>query len=332
MLIQDILFLCIGLFFHLIGKNSIFTGIILSNLIILVMRYIATNTTKESFNKMQYYPVLSNPEIIEFKNSVLHGSQNPKTLQQPPIIPPLGDLDHWKANEYTTHSHINARTVQENQNLLNDPYITTNDWLTTNGTSNKFPLSDADTYKHTPKCIKETFISELQPNIYTDNIPQPILTGLGLVDETPQRYTVLTTPAMYDVKTGKGYIDDKYQMYVETPFSPSVSKSNGNYKTLDTAYNLPNRRHNESFSELTPREELSQYYMKSKIDMLDYDQTAPLYKINPEAVKTHIDVTNRFRSNMQETMMRKRNAEAWQKRMYPLDTNQRRMLGGTRIN
>ncbi len=27
---------------------------------------------------------------------------------------------------------------------------------------------------------------------------------------------------------------------------------------------------------------------------------APLYAINPDAVKMHIDVTNRFRSDMQE--------------------------------
>ncbi len=30
----------------------------------------------------------------------------------PPIAPPLGDLDTWKASEWTTHSHVNSRTVQ----------------------------------------------------------------------------------------------------------------------------------------------------------------------------------------------------------------------------
>ncbi len=30
--------------------------------------------------------------------------------------------------------------------------------------------------------------------------------------------------------------------------------------------------------------------------------------------------------------MRKRNAEAWQRKMYPLDTNHRRMLGGEMVN
>ncbi len=52
--------------------------------------------------------------------------------------------------------------------------------------------------------------------------------------------------------------------------------------------------------------------------MYDVDENAPLYAINPDAVKMHIDVTNRFRSDMQESLMRKRNAEAWQRKMYPV--------------
>ncbi len=68
--------------------------------------------------------------------------------------------------------------------------------------------------------------------------------------------------------------------------------------------------------------------LEKKLDMYDVDENAPLYAINPDAVKMHIDVTNRFRSDMQESLMRKRNAEAWQRKMYPLDTNHRRMLGG----
>ncbi len=84
----------------------------------------------------------------------------------------------------------------------------------------------------------------------------------------------------------------------------------------------------ENVRDLSGAEEMSEYYNKNKLDMYDVDENAPLYAINPDAVKMHIDVTNRFRSDMQESLMRKRNAEAWQRKMYPLDTNHRRMLGG----
>jgi hypothetical protein len=349
MYIQDIVILFIGLFFHMIGKNSISTGIYIAQIVVLVFK---SMPTYEPFNKMKknsiYYPVLSDPNVIEFKNSYLHGKQNPKTLIDPPIAPPLGDLDNWKAHEYTTHSHINARTVQDNSNLIDDPYITTNDWLSSafpqteyyNMQYNKYPQNDIDTYNAVeqanptpsckprrldiryPKSTVEPFISELQPNIYTDNPPQPILSNLGLVDDTPQHYTVLASPFPGNPSE---------QIYVETSTEPHFTRGEGKYKTLEYAYGFP-KKHHVKEQQLTPRQDLSQYYMKSKIDMFDYDQTAPLYKLNPDAVKTHIDVTNRSRSNMQETLMRKRNAEAWQQRMYPIDTNQRRMLGGSRIH
>ncbi len=68
------------------------------------------------------------------------------------------------------------------------------------------------------------------------------------------------------------------------------------------------------YRDLSGAEEMSEYYIiKLKLDMYDVDENAPLYAINPDAVKMHIDVTNRFRSDMQESLMRKRNAEAWAK-------------------
>ncbi len=35
---------------------------------------------------------------------------------------------------------------------------------------------------------------------------------------------------------------------------------------------------------------MSEYYNKNKLDMYDVDENAPLYAINPDAVKMHIDV------------------------------------------
>lgn len=43
-------------------------------------------------------------------NQVLAGPANPKTLIAPVVVPPITDLDHWRANNLINHSHINTET------------------------------------------------------------------------------------------------------------------------------------------------------------------------------------------------------------------------------
>jgi Family of unknown function (DUF5762) len=374
-----------------------------------------------------YYPTFmsgDSPNVIG-KNASLTGPQNPKTLMPPPIAPPLADLDTWKANEWTTHSHINSRTVQYEDeagpfrtfrnhservipvNCLssyeddqaNNPCFKR--YLSRIGMSSELGIMESfedfgsggepqvpesggalvkdldepyySPFSKTSSDIIEPFISELQPGIYTSNIDQPILANDGLLPDIPQSQTTLFTPII------NGKPRDKMQIYVEDKEADVIpSFNNSGYRSLDRAYELPQRyvrerlpkRYGEwrarrstipgipfntrvgygtdtegvggpctlggtgwvsgveNVRDLSGAEEMSEYYNKNKLDMFDVDENAPLYAINPSAVQTHIEVTNRFRSNMQESLMRKRNAEAWQRKQYPLDTNHRRMLGG----
>jgi hypothetical protein len=332
-----------------------------------------------------YYPtfISGNSENVIGKNAALTGPQNPKTLLPPPVAPPLGDLDTWKASEWTTHSHINARTVQYEDeagpfhtfehntervipvNCLssyeddqsNNPCYKR--YLSGIGVESEIGIREPFEFTQNVGLVKdlefdnapmiEPFINELQPGIYTSNIDQPILDNLGLLPDMPQSQTTLFTPII------NGKSRDNMQIYVEDKEADVIpSLNNSGYLTLDRAYELPQRyvreRLPKRYGEWRPRrsivpgdgrvgienvndlsgaEEMSQYYNKNKLDMFDVDETAPLYAINPSAVQTHIDVTNRFRANMQETLMRKRNAESWARKQYPLDTNHRRMLGGT---
>lgn len=324
-----------------------------------------------------YYPtfVSQNSENVIGKNNALTGPQNPKTLISPPIAPPLADLDTWKASEFTTHTHINSRTVQYedeyNGNYSNGEVNWLSGYQDQNAnkpcfkryftSSGEFDtIEPFDTLiKDLDNGIKEDFISELQPGILTSNIDQPIMANLGLLPDIPKSQTTLYTPII------NGKPRDGLQIYVEDKAAPLIrGVKTGGYNTLDRAYENPRKyvkerlpqrfgawsakqsiipgdnRFNsigscpggqvgiEQVRDLSGAEEMSEYYNKNKLDMYDVDRHAPLYEINADAVQTQIAVTNRFRSDMQETLMRKRNAEQWARKQYPIDTNHRRMLGG----
>ena len=52
-------------------------------------------------------PVESNDDNYVSSNYKFVGGPNPKTLIPPVIVPPIADMSYWKANNITTHSHIN---------------------------------------------------------------------------------------------------------------------------------------------------------------------------------------------------------------------------------
>ena len=54
----------------------------------------------------------NNPNYIS-KNQLLAGPANPKTLIKPVIIPPIADLDYWRANNLINNSRINSESVYD---------------------------------------------------------------------------------------------------------------------------------------------------------------------------------------------------------------------------
>jgi len=76
------------------------------------------------------------------------------------------------------------------------------------------------------------------------------------------------------------------------------------------------------------------YISRSNIDTTDFaDSYGPLREHNPYTRNIHeladnayIDSTNDFRADLQRSRMRKRNAEEWQQRLYPINKGGQRML------
>lgn len=54
----------------------------------------------------------NNPNYIS-KNQLLAGPANPKTLIKPVVIPPIADLDYWRANNLINNSRINSESVYD---------------------------------------------------------------------------------------------------------------------------------------------------------------------------------------------------------------------------
>jgi len=55
-----------------------------------------------------------NNENYTSRNQKLVGQANPKTKIAPVIVPPIAELDYWKANNLVTHSAINEQTQVDN--------------------------------------------------------------------------------------------------------------------------------------------------------------------------------------------------------------------------
>jgi len=317
-----------------------------------------------------YYPMLirDDDRNITSKNASLYTGGYPLTTVPPPMAAPLADLDTWRMSPSTTHSHVNSRTVQEDDNWYDtyrdrsiyDRYDPQTDQVSFAKSllyevpnANHLTSYAADNTLDTcydrlvaENKLVEPFVSELQPNILTDVPKQPILSNLGLVDTAPQRKTVLYTPVIDNT------VYNDAEIYAEDGTDDHAPRSDG-YATLNSAYRLPRRYPRTSANlpqrygryhkqhmytptgtreacvqDLSGAQEMSEYVnSRNKLDMFDVNRYAPLYKIQEDSIGSYIDVTNRSRSDLQNTMMRKRNAEAWQRKEYPMDMNPRRMLG-----
>ena len=107
----------------------------------------------------EYSPPSVPLNCLQSKNSMLYGMQNPKSLIPPPMAPPLGDLEFWKANDWTTHSHVNTRNLQYEDEYLGYDHSKVN----YNSSIDSVPLTKEE-IALLP--YSENFISELQDGIF----------------------------------------------------------------------------------------------------------------------------------------------------------------------
>ena len=130
-----LLLLLLLLIYTRIGFISLFISLFLSLLFIIILYYIQKKTmynykvdqigTSNQSTVEHYIPTetsshtrfcndsrkigANDPNYVS-ANQRLAGPPNPKTLIQPVVVPPITDLDYWRANNLINHSHINTES------------------------------------------------------------------------------------------------------------------------------------------------------------------------------------------------------------------------------
>jgi len=153
-------------------------------------------------------PVQPNNGNYVSSNYKFVGGPNPKTLIPPVIVPPIADMSYWKANNITTHSHINdsknlevfqsgyevsnlcgnntCPTTNNNYDLnkLNSRYkkINQKQEQPNSQFNNKYHQKYFDHQKETHKDVVENFTIEDFDSDQGDN--QEKIENIGLINKT----------------------------------------------------------------------------------------------------------------------------------------------------
>lgn len=268
------------------------------------------------------------------RNQMLVGWGYPKTRIPPIIAPPSHDLESWADSGLTRRNQINSKKPFD---LYTSGFGTI--------TSYSEPRRCVECMHSPCRCddrsydrYKDDLLTQtIQPGVYQKTLAgEPINTMIGVsyqqqflptvVEQTPDDikftqvpYEQLSANAMqygsqnysniYDPRfTGYGASD---RMYIE----PMTGQARFFYRDID-AVKMPN------------------YITRNKIDNLPW---APTYgpDVPMQGYGEHRQLANNayhdsalvFRTEMQERLMRKRNAEMWQRRVAPIYTGQQLGLG-----
>jgi len=189
---------------------------------------------------------------------------------------------------------------------------------------------------------KNLFKQIIQPNVYTTNqVNEPVNSNIGISFD--QQFEPLT----YDVDEF-GTIDftevnpldpefnpkDNMLKYSDTEVTVPVTPYNvydprfSGYGTSYRAYSDENVGQTKFFYDDVDSVRMPNYVIRSKIDFADFaDQYGPMdpnksnlnnSTIRQLANQKFVDDAITFRTGLQERLMRKQNATAWQQRKYPI--------------
>lgn len=173
---------------------------------------------KAGSNPFAYDAVLVEPNDTNYvsSNYKFVGGPNPKTLIPPVIVPPIADMSYWKANNITTHSHINdSKNLEVFQsgyevsnlcgnntcpstnnnydlNKLNSRYkkINQKQEKTNPGFNNKYHQKYFDHQKDTHNAFYDTNSNQIVENFtiedfdINENEEQDKIENIGLVNKT----------------------------------------------------------------------------------------------------------------------------------------------------
>lgn len=298
-------------------------------------------------------PIAPNDPDYVSLNQHLVGPANPKTLIPPTIAVPSHDLSVWKENDLVKHSAINAQTNFD----LNRSGYTMDTFMPSKCTiCNYIPCMCHVSKKINKLSYKDKLLTQtIQPGVYQKSyVGEPINNNIGItftqpfvptvVDETPTSIK-FTQYNPSDIHRIPSYIaseipsDDVKITLTPNPHQPVVEQTieqtqNNVYDPRFTGYGTSYRGYTD---ELTGQAKFfykdvdavirPNYIVRSNVDVFPWaDHYGPDKKnyaadeIRTLANNAFHDSAIKFRTDLQERLMRKRNAEMWQCRAFPKST------------
>lgn len=332
-----------------------FTTFVICIVVILAIYY--SSLTKEKmtqYDDFKYPPTksrfcndvspLTYDEEYFSQNQLLRGGSIPKTLI-PPIIPqPSHDLTNWKASDLTVDSRTNTLTNYDAYaaGYVGEKFDFNKGYSGYLVPNNKTRISRSDQLRTTT----------LQPGVYqTSDFSEPI-NSLAGISQQKQFQPMIISEDKYGVKYS---VDEKVDMFpqydkglIDTKESytdelPNVTVLQSRYDTFDprfTGYADNNRAYLDPITGSTKyfyddidAITMPNYISRNNVDIYPW---APQYGsgINGSlsesigngdgykqlANNAFMDSQIKYRTELQERLMRKRNAEMWQRRIAPINT------------
>lgn len=272
------------------------------------------------------------PDEYISENQLLSGPPNPKTLIAPIVMTPLADTTHWRVNNLYVPSGINE---ESNTDLKLSGYEVSDH--TKNISKNK-NTQIYEGYDNTARISSSDdrnrfFTQIIQPGIYSKNENMmPILqnTGLSRQDqfhplsyEYDDRGNLIETQGKDQIK---GEMLDPYieSINESTVYDPRHYGYGTDYRSyVDPTVGQPRFFYDDINSVRMPN-----YLTRNKVDFIQegttygpIKQTDNTEDIRDIAQNAWINNTNAQRADLQFSLMRKNNSEAWQRKMYPIRTN-----------
>ena len=190
---------------------------------------------------------------------------------------------------------------------------------------------------------KNLFTQTIQPNVYSRNqINEPINSNIGI--SFTQQFEPLTASANNGQIMYTEHDPRIFEHQVIEPPEQGVNEANV-YDPRFTGYGTSYRAYTDDllgqtkfFYDDINAIRMPNYITRNKIDFLPYADT-----YGPQKNENGLEYTNKikqmaqdswtenslnFRTGLQESLLRKRNAELWQTRYMPLSSGQSKMLGG----
>ena len=213
---------------------------------------------------------------------------------------------------------------------------------------------------NTGKCYKNAGMKNYNKNLYTqiiqpgvysiDQVNEPINSNIGISFEQqfdPLTYDVIDDGILYtqhdpndpdfDEKDNILKYNDNEVIQPITTYNVYDPRYSG-YGTSYRAYTDNNVGNTKFFYDDIDSVRMPNYVTRSKIDAFNFADTyGPMENergnVNNSTIRAlanqkFLDDALEFRTGMQERLMRKTNAEAWQQRKFPINKNSQRMLGG----